>query len=259
MFEPISNNGKEFPRELTPLEHELVFRQLPENSKTYRQYRERIERMKVVGLGRRGAGHLVLAEHEVSSDTLQLVTPVFAFGGAEQSQSKLTIVIHEVGDDAISIELMALKGNLESLDTGTARLWSVSDWKTGEKCPKCSTQVREIRLPLKDEREATLTVCAKHRGVWIHDSELEMNHIIPLTGFINELNKQEGLRKGKFEYHSPSQVFSELDEFSDTEFTNAFVLYNKFWRKLEVGELELVPAKKPSLASRLVSKFRGRN
>ena len=259
MSSPISNNGREFPHELDPLERDMIFRQLPEHSKTYRRYREWIRQMKVVGLGKRGTGHLILAEHGVNPDTFQLVTPVFAVGGAEQSYAELTVVIHEVSDDSISVELMTLKGNFELFGVEKARLWSISDWKPGDGCPKCLNQIREIKLPPKGDNKATLAICSNHHGIWIHDSELEMNHIIPLTGFMNELNRQEGLRKGRYEYHSPSRVFSELDKFSDLEFTNAFVLYNKFWRKLEVGEVALEPTPKTSLVSRLVSKFRGRS
>ncbi|MCL5268630.1 MAG: hypothetical protein M1469_11095 [Bacteroidetes bacterium] len=253
---PISNNGKEFPRELTPLEQELIFSLLPERSEIYRRYRERIQGMKVVGLGRRGAGHLVLGEHRPQADTLELLTPVFALGGAEHVTTSVTVVIHEIAEETISVELMILKGNFEELDVGNARKWSISDWNPGEVCPKCSVPVREISLPVvKSDCETTLAVCREHRGIWISDGDLKMNHIIPVTSFLSELDRQMALQGVKRGYRSPGQIFNELESYSDTEFVRAFVLYNKFWRKMDIKDIAFEPAVNRSFASRLVSRL----
>ncbi len=256
----ISNNGKEFPRELTALERELIFSQLPENSKAYRDYRELIGRMKVVGLGKRGAGHLVLGEQKPHSDTLQLVTPVFAFGGAERNRTSITVVIHEFGDDVISVELMTLNGEFEELGAGQIKTWSISDWSRGSPCPKCGTPVKEVDMPmLKSGKEATLAVCRKHRGIWISDGDLGMNHIIPVTGYLSELVRQRAIAARSREYRPAAEVFGELDSFSAREFVRAFVLYNKFWRKMDIQDVDFAPPAKRSIAARFVSRLVGKD
>ena len=68
-------------------------------------------------------------------DTLELVTPVFALGGAEDVATSVTIVIHEMAEETVSVELMTLTGNFAELDLGRARTWSISDWNPGECCP----------------------------------------------------------------------------------------------------------------------------
>lgn len=256
----ISNNGKEFPRELTPLERALIYNELPENSEAYRRYREMISRMQVVGLGKRGAGHLVLGEHKPQADTLQLVTPVFAVGGAESERTSLTIVIHEIEEDTISVELMTLKGSFENFNIDEAKMWSISAWKAGERCPKCSVGVREVRLPvLNSKGEATLAVCKKHRAIWVSDGNLKMNHIIPVTSFLSELETQRTLREGKGRYRPAAQIFDDIDSYPDSEFVHAFVLYNKFRRKMEVGDIAVEPPARNSFASKLVSRLPLRN
>ncbi len=257
---PISNNGKEFPRQLNALERDLINRQLPGSSETYRRYRERIAGMDVVGLGKRGPGHLVLGRQNPQPDNLELVTPVFALGGAEDATTSVTIVIHEMAEETVSVELMTLTGNFDELELRRARTWSISDWIPGECCPKCSAPVKEIRLPAASANGlATLAVCRGHRGIWVRDGDLKMNHIIPVTGYLSELDRQRNFRGAKGEYHSAGQVFDDLESYSDAEFVRAFVLYNKFWRKMDIGEIEFEQGASGSFVSRLVSRFvRGR-
>ncbi len=257
---PISNNGKEFPRELTTLEHALIFNQLPENSEVYGRYRERIRRMHVVGLGSRGAGHLVLGEHKPSADILEMVTPVFAVGGAESGGTSLTVVVHEIEEETISVELMTLKGSFETFNIDEAKIWSISGWKGGDPCPKCSVRVREIKFPvLSGDQEATLAVCKEHRGIWVSDGILKMNHIIPITSFLSELETQRTLREGKGKYRPVTQVFDEIEGYPDSDFLHAFVLYNKFWRKMDVRDAAIELPARHSFASRLVSRLAPKN
>lgn len=260
MFLPNSNNGKEFPRRLTPLEHELIFNQLPDSSDAYRSYRERIDRMQVVGLGKRGAGHLVLGEQKPLADVLEMVTPVFAVGGAESPQASLTIVIHEIEAETISVELMTLKGSFETFSISGAKMWSISDWKAGDPCPKCSARVREVKLPVsKTEQAATLVVCKEHRGIWVSDGSLKINRIIPVTAFLSELEAQRNLREGGRTYHPVRRVFDEIDGYPDSEFVHAFVLYNKFWRKMELSDAAVEAPERQSFAFKVASRFAFKN
>ncbi|HEY9167213.1 MAG TPA: hypothetical protein VIS48_13745 [Candidatus Kryptonia bacterium] len=237
-----SNNGSDFPRELEPLERELVYGQLPIQSPTYNRYRASIDQMKIVGFGRRGAGHFVLAKHRPAEDIMDLVTPVFAIGGARNRDGELTVVIHEMEQESVSFELMAVRGEIESFMNMDFTRWSTSEWQPGSDCPKCSVRVKEVAL--KVDGSGVLAMCPSHRAIWVWDGVMQVNHIVPLTAFMNELNLQRALKGGKKIYRPPADVFLDLEDYSDSDFAHAFVLYNKYSHKLEIKDQQLVPQQK---------------
>ena len=253
----MSNDGREFPRELTDLERKLIFGILPEHSRGYSEYRAKIDLMKVVGLGKRGAGHLVLSENEVGDDLLDHVAPVFAVGGARQGRAEISIVMHELEQNSISVELMMVSGEYASLKAGELTMWAVSDWLPQGNCPKCGCTVREVVLPLMGERQAVIAMCPGHRSIWVYDSSDGVNRIVPLSGFMNELNAQKALRSGKREHRSPSETFAELSGYPDNEIVLAFTLYNKFRRKLDVADSESPPLRKSSVIRSLYDRMTG--
>jgi hypothetical protein len=77
----------------------------------------------------------------------------------------------------------------------------------------------------------------------LYESVSGVNHIIPVTNFINELlrgNRSINRSKGI----DMNYIFSNLGMFSDSDFRRALVQYNKQWRKVDLHDTDVVIEKK---------------
>jgi hypothetical protein len=248
-----------FPRKLSKLEQDWLFYLLPSHRKGYNEYRKLIEGMRVIGEGRFGEGNYVLGCEGDKPDLSYSSTPVFACGqviceatadlrGAESKRERrsgsderrgnptnktiIQISIHEHYDNKIEYSINNLLGESIPENLAEVERWSYSYWKPGAPSPFENDKLHEYQLS-RDKDKLVLAVSPANRSIWLYDSKTEINHIIPVTNFINELlrlkriiNKKEGM---DLDY-----IFSNLNAFDTKDFKNAFLEYNKHWHKVDV-------------------------
>ncbi len=231
------NGERKYPRKLTAREEGWLFYLLPEERKSYAVYREKINPMLVIGEGRFGEGNYVLGSEGDEPDLSYSSLPVFACGQITFKECLLQISIHEFFDNKIEISISNLTGGkIPEVLTETGR-WSYSYWKPGDVSPFEGDKLREINVT-GNKGELVLALSPKNCSVWLYEAKTELNHIIPVTNFINELlrgNKTVDRSKGI----NIGYVFSHLNSFDDSGFVKALVQYNKHWRKVELLDTEV--------------------
>ena len=112
--------------------------------------------------------------------------------------------------------------------------WSYSHWKPGDPSPFENDKLHEYHLS-KEKGKLVLAVSPANRSIWLYNSKTEINSIIPVTNFINELlrlkkimNKKEGM--------DLNYIFSNLNDFNVKDFRHAFLEYNKHWHKIDLNQ-----------------------
>lgn len=262
-----------FSRKLTNLEKDWLFYVLPADRKGYNVYRKLIEGMLVIGEGRFGEGNYVLGYEGDTPDLSYPSMPMFACGqiicegkndlparsaggrGAAQrsnpsNRCTIQISIHEHYDNKIEYSINNLLGESIPGKLTELKRWSYSYWKPGDPSPFENDNLKEYDLSGK-KGELVLAVSPANRSIWLYDSKKEINHIIPVTNFINELlrgNKAINKKKGI----DLNDVFSNLNLFDTEDFKQALLEYNKHWRKIDLTEFNLdTESPKKSLLNRL--------
>ena len=239
-----------FPRKLTNLEKDWLFYVLPADRKGYAEYRKFIEGMLLIGEGRFGEGNYVLGYEGDTPDLSYPSMPMFACGQIICEGCTIQISIHEHYDNKIEYSINNLLGELIPEKLTELKRWSYSYWKPGDPSPFENDNLKEYDLSGK-KGELVLAVSPANRSIWLYDSKKEINHIIPVTNFINELlrgNKAINKKKGI----DLNYVFSNLDLFDAEDFKQALLEYNKHWRKIDLTEFNLIAeSPKGSIFSRL--------
>lgn len=236
-----------YPRPLTKKEKDWIEWILPPDRSGYRQYRELIQNMVVLGPGRRGSGNFILG---FSGDTVDVggpLPPVFAYGVMETSTGMISISLRENVGDQIDVEIVSHQREdvPEMFEEG--RRWTYSTWSPGDPCPQCQRAVRQVSMHTPSSLQTTkvaggedrskhlvLCICANDRRIWIFDRDSGVNRLIPVTNFYNELMLHKNIRDPKIAFDS-NRLFSELSSFTDEELTYAFLTYNKL--KTKVGSV----------------------
>ncbi len=230
----MTGSPNKYPRRLSERETRWLFYLLPEDISAYTDYRTKIDSMFVIGEGRFGEGNLVLGHEGDKPDLSYSSLPVFACGQIIYKECRLQISIHEFFDNKIEVSVSNLNGDKfpdELTETGK---WSYSYWKPGLASPFEGDRLREIDIA-KTKGTLVLALSPKNFSVWLYEAKTGLNHIIPVTNFINELlrgntsiDKTNGI--------NIAYVFENLNKFSDAEFIKALVQYNKQWRKVELPD-----------------------
>jgi hypothetical protein len=239
-----------FPRKLTNLEKDWLFYVLPADRKGYAEYRKLIEGMLVIGEGRFGEGNYVLGYEGDTPDLSYPSMPMFACGQIICGDGTIQISIHEHYDNKIEYSINNLLGESIPEKPTELKRWSYSYWKPGDPSLFENDNLKEYDLSGK-KGELVLAVSPANRSIWLYDSKTEINHIIPVTNFINELlrgNKAINKKKGI----DLNYVFSNLNLFDAEDFKYALLEYNKHWRKIDLTEFNLIiESPKGSIFSRL--------
>jgi hypothetical protein len=244
-----------YPRSLTAREREWVRWILPEDRTAYRRYREMIDHMTVIGEGRRGPGELILGQPGATVDFGSPLGAVFAYGALETNVGQISVTLRELTDEQISLEIVSHRSAEIPADVTESRRWSYSTWSPGQPCPQCRQPVREVPMhsAAAQEERLTLAVCPSDRRLWVHDGEV--NRLIPVTNYYNELMLQKKIRDPKIALDA-RRLFAELDTYSDADLTRAFVTYNQIRSKVRVeGLLEPDRPAKRSVAGLFRSLF----
>jgi hypothetical protein len=225
------NSGvTQFPRELTRQEKYLLYSVLPEEKTGYNLYRQKIDELLVTGYGRFKNNNLILGKKTAVPDLSVSSTPVFATGTIKIPGDEIDILINEEIDDEIEFDLTMKNSNVIPGGIIELEKWSYSDWNPGDKSPYDNKEVREVVL---SRGKYILTFAPSHKKIWLHENESGVNYLIPLTNYYNELMHFKRTKNPK-QALSPKMLFQTLNNFSDGDLINAFVLYNKYMRRFSI-------------------------
>ncbi len=247
-------NG-EFPRELRPVEKELLLWLLPQDRRGYAGYRDLLRQWKVVAQGRRGKGNYIMAPPEETPDNESPLPAVVAYGVVETGEGELSVTLRERLGNQIEFEIAFLgRGEFAEL-ASERRRWTFSQWLPGTPCPRCHRPAREVTMRTKEDRSVVLAICAADRRLWVYDSDTGMNRPVPVTNFYNELMLHMNVRDPKIVLDS-QRLFQDLRGFSDEDLTRAFSSYNRIRAKVSIDSpLAAPPQKRSRLLSRVLRLF----
>lgn len=228
-------NGSEgYPRKLSEREQELLFWLLPVHRPGYRDYRDLLEELVVIGEGRRGRGNLVLGRPGDIPDRDTPLAPVFAFGVAEGDEQNILVTIREEREGQVEVEIVGSRSDEMPVQFAEKRRWSYSYWSPGEAGPSSGRAVREVKMKGKEGLALVLAISVQEKRLWIHDAKSQVNCLIPVTNYYNELMMLKGIRDPNLALDSLN-LFSHLSEFSDEDLLRAFLSYNRLKKKVDVG------------------------
>jgi hypothetical protein len=236
-----------YPRKLNDKEKEFLFYILPENKPVYKDYRERLESMAVIGAGRFGEGNCVMGFSEDKPDLSYSSLPVFAAGQfIYNNNTAVQITIHEEFESKIEFNISNVNGEKIPLNDKPVRKWTYSVWNEGDPSPFDNDELREVNMMNK----FLLVISKANKSIWIHEFDTQFNHIIPVTNFLNEL------RRGNKEVDKThgidvNNIIDNINNFEDRKLIDTVVIYNKQWRKLDLSALDekKLPKKKKSWPS----------
>lgn len=223
-------NEKKFPRELTELEKELLYSALPEDKIGYKAYRDKIEKLVVLGHGRFSGGNFILGPIGSEIDLDITSTPIFAISKIFYEDHEIYVTIHHEHEDQIEIDIQNFEITPHIDLAKDHDRWTYSNWQPGQKAPYDNSEVREVHLILKS---LVLAIAPQHRKIWVYQAKDGVNYLIPVTNFYNEMMLVMDVRDPKIALN-PNRLFTNLSEFTDENLGQAFLLYNKNWNRVEL-------------------------
>lgn len=238
-----STNGS-YPRTIAGHELEMLLFVLPADAPGYHEYRKAVESMDVIAQGRRGPGHLVLGVPPLRADHDSPLTAVAAFGMIHRREASWSVTVREKLDDQIDVELMSD----HPISTGPRKSWTYSTWKPGDPSPATGQPVRVVPLTETD----LLVIASADRRIWLHNTRLRTNRLIPVTGYHGELMVIEEVKDPSVALN-PRAFFESVDQHSDRSLLEAFAAYNRIHPKIVLPSGP--PRKRPSRWSRFASRI----
>ena len=224
------NINEKFPRELSAREKNWLFAALPENKLGYKQYRDIIENLLVIGYGRFGEGNFILGEKDDKIDLDASSSPILAVANITFDVGKVYVTIHEELEGQIEVDIKATADENIPDDLSQAKVWTYSDWMPGGKAPFDKSYVREVNLIKK---EIILVVAPVHKKVWVYNAKSGINHFVPVTNYYNEMMILLNIKDPE-QALNPGRLFTNLDEFTDQQLVQGFLAYNKYWQRIEL-------------------------
>ena len=244
-----------FPRDLNPLEQDLLLWLLPADRPGYAEYRPLVERWRVAAQGRRGEGNYILAAGSTDVDKESPLPQVLAYGVVETTVGRISMTIRERLGDQLEFELTNLDGSSVPMELSERRRWTFSTWLPHQPCPICGRPLREVTMKTEKGRTLVLALCGGDERIWVYDEASGVNHPVPLTNFYNELMLQANIRDPDVALHA-RRLFENLADYSDTVLSKAFATYNKLKTKISFeDQLQIPGSPRPSLIQRLRSRF----
>lgn len=231
-----------YPRQLTAREREWMTWLLPAEKAGYREYAEALDRLIVVGEGRRGRGEIILGLPGTVPDLSGPLAPVFAYGVIETTFGTISVTLRDRVNDQVSAEIVSQRADEVPDEFEDARRWTYSTWTPGDPCPQCLRRLRTAKLLIGGGSAATLAICTADRRLWINDSRSGVNRLIPVTNFYNELMLHKNVRDPKIALDS-QRLFADLGSFTDQDLARAFETYNTMKTKIHRTEDRGAPEK----------------
>ena len=245
-----------YPRSLTAREREWIEWILPADRTGYNDYRRHIESMLVIGQGRRGEGEIILGTRGAQIDIESPLPSVFAYGAIETNFGTISITLRDVQDEQISLEIVSHSADFVPEEFEEFRRWTYSTWSPGKACTQCELPVREVSMHTQAGERLVLVVCTRDKRLWVYDATSDVNRLIPVTNYYNELMLHKNIRDPKIALDS-KQLFIDLASYSDEDLTYAFLTYNRIRTKVHVeGMMESDAKEQLSIMNRIVQFFR---
>jgi len=229
--------GTHYPRDLTAREREWILWILPADRPGYREYRTVIDRMSVIGEGRRGNGEIILGPKGSDVNLDLPLAPVFAYGAIDTNFGTISVTLREISCDQISVESVCQRMENVPEEFEESRRWTYSTWMPGQLCPQCNEKVREVQMQTAERRQLqyVLSICSNDKRLWVYDAILQVNKLIPVTNYYNELMLHKNIRDPKIALDA-KRFFFDLNNYSDEDLVHAFVRYNALKSKVVIGE-----------------------
>lgn len=248
----LPGNGESFPRRLSSREKEWLFSVLPSDRLGYNIYREKIEDLFVIGRGRFGDTDFVLGKKEESVDETMPPVPVFAIGSLIYKETEVYVVIHEEFEGQIEFDISRTGGKILPPQLSEIKRWSYSSWRPGQNAPGDNSKVREVHLV---PGSVVLAIASEHKRIWVYEAGTGINHLIPVTNFFNEVIRVKHIRDPKLALNS-KLVFDPSFELSDQDLGAAFLIYNKYWKKISLDYSIFVSTEKKDKEKSLFKIFK---
>jgi hypothetical protein len=246
----------EYPRQLTGTERSMIEPLLPEDRPGYRRYLQYLDELFVIGEGRWGSGDLILGE---SNDTPEIAGPmekVFASGFIYTDSGKASVTIHEYDGSQMEINIAVMSGETLPDDLRILKTETYSVWTPGTSCPFCLGSVREVAIT--DVPDAVIVFCIRDRLIWLYEQASGVNYPIPVTNYYNELMLYKHIKDPAIALKSQN-LFTMLDEHSDEDLKEAYLRYNKTWRRIDIdGKVGNSGRPKEGVAQKLSTFFKGK-
>jgi hypothetical protein len=218
-----------YPRKLREKELDLIEFVLPADRPGYRQYREWISSMVVLGEGRRGRGNFILGFEGDIADVTSPLSSVIAYGMVETTLDKFSITVREHVGRQIDAEIVSARGEEIPAHFEEKRRWTYSLWLPGEPSPVTGLPVHQVTI----EGDLVLAIAKQEKRIWVYDRKSGMNLLIPITNFYNELMLHKSIRDPRVALKS-DLFFQSLETYTDAEIRASFIAYNKLKRKVEL-------------------------
>lgn len=233
-----SHNSGEFPRELNELEKQWLFSVLPDDKPGYLDFRHKLERLMVTGYGANEGMNYFLGAEDSLPDLTAPTASVFAAGTIEFTESVIDVVVHDEFEGMVEIDI-SLIGRYPLESERELRRWSYSSWVPGRKAPGDNSPVREIELI---PGSIIIAVAPVHKRIWVYEKETGINHFIPVTNYYNELMRIKKIKNARTALNS-NLLFENIDKYADQDLGAAFLIYNKYWRKIKLDYSYFMPEK----------------
>ncbi len=228
-----------FPRTLKEIEKELLFSILPYSKPGYNLYREKINKKYVLGFGRFGETDLILGNKGDELNTEDASSSIFAAGSIIFNEGKIEISINEEIDERIEFDISPQEYEQVILGKEIKR-WNYSEWVPGQKSPKENLDVREIII---SPGKYILAISSEEKRIWAYEFDSGTNYLIPLSNYYNQLMIQKNIRDPKVVL-KPNLFFEKgigkHSDYTDSELRNTFISYNKYLRKLDIKEENII-------------------
>jgi len=241
---------QDYPRKLSKNEKSVLFSILLENKTGYKSYKDKIEKLLVIGKGRFGGSNLILGKEGAKPDLSFPSSPVFASGVLICNETKIDVIIHEEIDDEIEFDISTNNDFNLNNEFSVSECWSYSEWIPGKKAPGDNSIVREIKVV---PGKYILAIASAHKKIWLYDFETGINHLIPLSNFYNQLMMVKEIRDSKIALN-PGSFFGNLDQYSDTDLISALITYNKYLRRFKL-DIEFLKEKKTQPVKKNIFSF----
>lgn len=246
----------EFPRLLTEREVQWLDFLLPESSPGYREFRQGLRNLMVLGEGRWGENDLILGHEGEQIDLTEGMYPTVSSGeiiarGANGTEFTITLSVHQPNSEGM-VEFQVGTPGLDELPGEYSEIsrWSYAGWSPGNECPATGGSIREISL--NPSGDLLLAISPVKGVVWLYDGTAMTSTLIPVSSFYNEIMLLRRQRDPSVALDY-KRLFTELESFNDAELRDSFVRYNNSFRKVDPDRLlkPQLPAQPQSLLRRI--------
>lgn len=221
-------NSEKYPRKLADVEKEYLRKLLPADRPGYKKYYDKLDEIFLLGKGRFDKDDYVLGKETDKPDFSISAENMLAVGKIFTPTHEIEISIHEEFEEKIELDF-AVTG-LGNFDERIEKYWTYSEWLPGDKSPVDKSDVREIHLI---KNKIVISIAPKTKRAWVYESETGINHLIPQTNFYNEIMRVKNERDPKIALNV-KRLFTHLDELTDEEIMQGFLMYNKYLNKIKI-------------------------